>query len=245
MRVREDDPAIAASDVRLEGAGFGESIRGYAARPREARADTPGIVVVHHLWGVDTQIRDVVRRFAKEGFIAIAPALYSRFDAPSGDGATDNTPFLPIAQQMADQRAYAGDITAAREWLRAQSPNGKVGILGFCLGGTLVFEQLIDSHDFDAAVVFYGDPNAGAGARITTPVLGIFGELDTIIAIQDAQTLFAEIPAPHDLRIYANAGHAFFDDTRARYVPDAADDAWQRTLAWFEERLKSRRFAAP
>ncbi|HZT12512.1 MAG TPA: dienelactone hydrolase family protein, partial [Candidatus Baltobacteraceae bacterium] len=74
MRVREDDPAIAASDVRLEGAGFGDSIRAYAARPREARADTPSIVVVHHLWGVDTQIRDVVRRFAKEGFIAIAPA---------------------------------------------------------------------------------------------------------------------------------------------------------------------------
>lgn len=232
--IPEDESSISISQPQLR---LGP-VEAYAASPLTTDVNTPGIVVVHHLWGVDSQIRDVVRRFAKAGYIGIAPALYSRFDAPSGDGATDNTPFVPIAEQMVDQRHYTEDIAAAHNWIRSQAPDGKIGILGFCLGGTLALAQVVASDKYAAAVMFYGDVQAGMGARFTTPLLGNFGAQDPIIKEQDVTAMFAQLSAPHDVKIYQEAGHAFFDDTRRRYVSGAAEDAWRRTLAWFAKHLQ-------
>ena len=130
--VAENDPAISVEHVELK---HGDAvIPAYAAWPISAGPGTPSVVVVMHVWGVDTSIRDVVRRLAKAGFAAIAPNLYARFGAPSGDGATDVSVFRPYAKRL-DRNEYSGDIRAAALWLSAKFSGTKIGITGFCMGG--------------------------------------------------------------------------------------------------------------
>src|SRR5579859_6131240 len=96
--VPEDDPALIVERPRLDRPDG--AIDAYAARPCDAGPSTPGVVVVQHVWGVDAQIRDVVRRFAKAGYVTIAPDLYGRLKPPNGDAATDFTLFSPLAQKL-------------------------------------------------------------------------------------------------------------------------------------------------
>jgi carboxymethylenebutenolidase len=247
--VAEDDPTIVVSRPRLTPKA-GSPIGSYAATPRAVTARTPGVVVIQHVWGVDAQIRDVVRRYAKMGFIAIAPALYDRLNAPSGDGAGDFTTFLPFMQQMNTQGFVTTDVLAAHDWIPTQARDASLGITGFCMGGSIVLQQIIDSKAFVAASMFYGNVRPGSDpkqpakpsdfdftSRITTALLGSFGARDTSIKPDDVRTMFSRLTAPHAVRIYDEAGHGFFDDTRDSYVPSAAADAWARTLAWFRQYL--------
>jgi carboxymethylenebutenolidase len=233
--VTENDPAIIAERVELDNAGA--AIPSYAAWPAAAGAATPSVVVIMHLWGVDAQIRDVVRRFAKAGFAAIAPDLYARFGAPSGDDVTDSAIFRPYAQRL-DRKQWLSDVRAAVEWLDAKFPTMKTGITGFCMGGRLVLIALTEEAKlFGAAAPFYGsvadiDPKA-----IGTPICGSYGARDTGIPAESVHAFAAALTVPHDFRIYDDAGHAFFDDQRPSYVASAAADAWTRTLAWFTQYL--------
>ncbi len=248
--VAEDDPAIVVSRPRLTPTGGG-AIGAYAAVPRSLTPRTPGVVVTQAIWGVDAQLRDVVRRYAKAGFIAIAPQLYDRLGAPSGDGMGDFSVFGPLAQQMTAQGFVTTDLLAGHDWVRAQASEAKVGITGFCMGGGIALQQVIGANGYAAASIFYGSVRPGASSgdpttaatfdytsRITTPVMGSYGGRDTSIKPEDVEAAFARLTAPHDVKIYPEAGHAFFDDTRASYVPSAAADAWARTLAWFHTYLR-------
>jgi carboxymethylenebutenolidase len=191
-----------------------------------------------------------VRRYARSGFVAIAPQLYDRLGAPSGDGSSDISAFAPIAQKMSAQNFIVTDLLAGHDWIRTLARDGSIGITGFCMGGGIALQQIIDSKAYAAASIFYGsvrpgtkssDPTTAATfdytSRITTPLMGSYGARDTSIKPADVQAMFARLTVPHDLRIYDEAGHAFFDDTRASYVPTAAADAWARTLAWFHKYL--------
>jgi carboxymethylenebutenolidase len=247
--VAEDDPAIAVSRPRLTPKA-GSPIGSYAAAPRTLTRLTPGVVVIQHIWGVDAQIRDTVRRYAKAGFVAIAPNLFDRVNAPSGDGATDYAPFVAFATKMTTDGFIQSDIIAAHDWLHTQAPDASLGITGFCMGAGIVLQAIIDSKAFAAASMFYGNVRPGTKptdptvastfdftSRITTPLLGSFGARDTGIKPADVQAMFARLASPHAVKIYDEAGHAFFDDTRESYVPSAAADAWARTLAWFHQYL--------
>ena len=248
--VPEDDPTIAVSRPRLTPIAGGP-IGAYAAAPRTFTRTTPGIVVVQQIWGVDAQLRDVVRRLAKAGFVAIAPALFDRLNPPSGDGATDYTPFATIATQVNAQGFVPTDIIAAHDWLHLQVPDASLGIIGFCMGGAIALQSIVDSKAFAAASMLYGNVRPGSDpkqpakpadfdftSRITTPLLGSFGARDTSIDPNDVRAMFSRLGAPHAVQIYAEAGHAFFDDQRPLYVPSAAVDAWARTLAWFNQYLR-------
>jgi carboxymethylenebutenolidase len=231
--VNEDDPAIAIERVSL--ARPDTAVAAYAAWPVKATPATPSVVVIMHVWGVDTSIRDVVRRYAKAGFAAIAPNLYARFDAPSGDGATDFTTFRPYAQRL-DRAQYAGDIRAAALWLAAKFPGTKTGVTGFCMGGRIALNAAVDDRDrFAAAAPFYGPLSEVDPKALRIPVCGSYGARDKSIPAQSVRDFFAALTVPNDLRIYDAAGHAFFDDQRASYVATAAADAWQRTIGWFEK----------
>jgi len=245
--VAPDDPEITAEHVRL--ARPDAVVDAYAAWPSALAATTPGIVLVHHIWGVDTTLRDDVRRYAKAGYICIAPNLFARSNPPSGDGADDIALFRPAAAALRDD-VVAGDIAAARAWVAAKAAQAKIGITGFCMGGGIALKQLIGSDAFAAASIFYGDVRPGTPRdapttpqtfayveRITTPVRGNYGGRDTGIAPADVRTMFGLLRAPHELDIYPEAGHAFFDDTRPSYVATAAADAWAKTLAWFRRYL--------
>jgi len=233
--VPENDPAISVDRVGLQSSGT--AISAYAAWPAAAAPGTPSVVVIMHVWGVDATIRDVVRRLAKEGFAAIAPDLYSRFDAPSGDGQTDFTIFRPYAQRL-DRAQERSDVAAAVSWLKGKFAGTKVGIVGFCMGGRIVLNEVVgDGTLLAAAAPFYGavadvDPKA-----VLVPVCGSYGALDKGIPADSVRAFAAALTVPNDFRIYDGAGHAFFDDTRPSYEATAAADAWARTLAFFKKYL--------
>jgi carboxymethylenebutenolidase len=235
--VAEDDPAIVVEHVKL--ALPDAVVPAYAAWPASAGAGTPSVVVIMHIWGVDTSIRDVVRRYAKAGFAAIAPDLYARYGAPSGDGATDASIFRPYAKDL-DRHVYAGDIRAAALWLSAKFPGTKIGLTGFCMGGHIAWNAAIDDAKLFAVVApFYGAVAGVDPQAIAIPVCGSFGGRDTGIPPADVRTFAAALAVPNDVRIYDEAGHAFFDDQRASYVASAAADAWKRTLECFNKYLRT------
>ncbi len=237
LRVSQDDPAIHVENVDL--ARPDVALPAYAALPRDAAASTPGIVVVMHLWGVDESIREVVRGFAKSGFAAIAPNLYARSHAPSGDGAEDYTKFRPFAQQLQPAQVD-GDLRAAALWLKARTSERKVGITGFCMGGAIALRQAIDNSDvFSADAVWYGKVEGIDPAKIRMPLLGSYGERDTSISADSVRAFEKALPGDRDVVIYPGAGHAFFDHTRPSYEAQAANDAWRRTIAFFTKYLAS------
>jgi carboxymethylenebutenolidase len=233
--VPENDPAITVDRPQLRRPDG--VVNAYAAFPKTVRANTPGIVLVMAIWGVDDQLRDTVRRFAKAGFMCIAPDLYSRMNAPSGDGATDVATFKPFAAQL-QRKQYDGDLRAGSLNLLAKAPNCKLGVAGFCMGGHLTLIQALDNSDvFDAVAPFYGAIKDIDPTEIHIPVCGSYGEKDTSIPAEDVRTWRAALRVPNDIRVYPSAGHAFFDDTRSSYVASAADDAWKRVLAFFKDQL--------
>jgi carboxymethylenebutenolidase len=252
--VAEDDSAIDARHRQIQGAG--RSIDAYYAAPRNAGTKTPAIVIVHAIWGLDAQLRDVTRRYAKEGYIAIAPDLYTGLGAPSGDGTSDFAPFRAVAQKLSDDIVDA-DLAAAAGMLRERSTGRhKVGVTGFCMGGAIALRQTVNNAaTFAAASVFYGAVRYGTtgstngtitpialdyASQIGMPLMGSYGGRDTSIPPDDVRALDAKLTAlgkEHDIHIYDEAGHAFFDDTRSSYVPSAAADAWIRTLGWFKAHL--------
>lgn len=231
--VPENDPAISTERVTLS--VDGANVDAYAALPKPSDERTPSVVVVMHIWGVDTSIRDVVRRFAKAGHAAIAPDLYSRLGAPSGDGSSDVGTFRPYARQL-DAKAYVADLRAGADWLAARSASTRTGIMGFCMGGHIALETAAaTSNRFAAVCPFYGAPKGVDPTAIVIPVCGSYGARDTSIPADDVLAFAAALTVPHDIRIYDDAGHAFFDDQRSSYVASAAADAWTRTIAFLEK----------
>ena len=251
--VAEDDPALHIMRPSLDRPGG--AIDAYAAGPAAASEPVPGVVVVQHIWGVDAQIRDVVRRFAKADFVAIAPNLYARQHAPSGDGSSDYKQFSPFSQALVDDQVD-GDLRAGAAWIRSRSAgNGAsrstpVGVIGFCMGGSIALRNAVDSPQFNAASVFYGkirqststdgaatEMSLAYADEIKMPLCGSWGARDTSIPSADVAALRTRLTVPNDLKVYDEAGHAFFDDTRPAYVATAAADAWARTLRWFGKYL--------
>jgi carboxymethylenebutenolidase len=234
--VAENDPGIVAEHVSLERTGI--ALPAYAAWPVSAGAGTPSVVVIMHIWGVDTSIRDVVRRYAKAGFAAIAPDLYARFGAPSGDGSDDYTIFLPYAKQL-DREVWLGDVRAAAQWLATKFPGTKSAITGFCMGGKLALTAAVSEGELFAVVApFYGAVAGLDPKTMLVPVCGSYGGRDTGIPAADVRAFAAALTVPNDVKIYDEAGHAFFDDQRKSYVASAATDAWKRTLACFSKYLQ-------
>ena len=216
------------------------SLDGYAARPSDGAKIGGAIVVVGAIWGVDAQLRDTVRRLAKAGYAVIAPDLYAGLDAPSGDGATDIAPFRPLAAKL-DDGVVAKDLAASAAWAlrdgdpgQTRRPALRAGIIGFCMGGGIALKQTTAKPAvFSAASIWYGDVRKVDAADVKVPILGNFGGRDTSIPADAVREFARKLDVPCDVKIYNEAGHAFFDDTRASYVPTAATAAWDRTLAWF------------
>ncbi len=235
--VPEDDPSISVEHVRLDSAGG--AIPAYAAFPRDATAATPGIVVSMHIWGVDTSIRDFIRRLAKAGFAAIGPDLYGRLGAPSGDSATDFSVFRPFAQKL-DRPQVASDLRSGAQWLKSRQARARLAVTGFCMGGVIALRQTIDNPDiFSVASAWYGNQAGIDPAAVTMPVLGSYGGRDTSIPADSVRAFQKGLHVPSDIVIYDDAGHAFFDDQRSSYVADAAEDSWRRALPFFAKYLKT------
>ncbi len=210
---------------------------GYLAQPDNGKPH-PGIVLIQEWWGLVPHIKDVAERFAREGYVALAPDLYHGKEAKEPDEARK------LAMQLDHARAV-DEIKAAAAYLNSTSDVSpkKVGVVGWCMGGGLALSTAARFGDLGAVVTFYGRPlDESDTAKLLVPVLGLYGEQDQSIrpeAVRDFGEELEKHHIPHEIHIYAGAGHAFFNDTRPEaYRPDAALDAWTRTLDWFSKYLR-------
>lgn len=233
--------AVGAAEISGADVDFSQGetkLGGYLASPKGA-GPFPAILVIHENRGLNEHTRDVARRFAREGFVALAADALARV----GGTASMKTPDDARAAigTISPEQALA-DLEAALAYLDTL-PNvkkGHLGSVGFCWGGARSFALAAHSDRLRAAVVFYGSPPPIAElANVRVPVLGLYGETDTRITSTVPETAAAMKAAgkSYDFKIYPGAGHAFFNDTGERYNLEAAADAWGKTLAFFRERL--------
>ena len=198
----------------------------FLARP--ASAVTAGVVVIHEGGGISPQLLRVCQRLADEGYATVAPDLFFRV---GGTGASD---FATLIGSL-DRTATAADLSESAAHLRALGAT-KVGITGFCMGGSYAYLAAVSGVDVDAAAPFYGGGIAQHLGDPYVPLLCFFGGNDEWIPRADIAVV--EQAHPGQVVVYEHAGHGFFRDGSDRYDEAAASDAWQRVLAFFAEHLK-------
>ncbi|HEX8353881.1 MAG TPA: dienelactone hydrolase family protein [Pyrinomonadaceae bacterium] len=220
----------------IEFASNGGTARGYLSTPESGRG--PGVVVIQEWWGLVPHIREVADRFAREGFVALAPDLYRGDVARSPDEAGKMMMALNIAQTEKDLRG-------AVEYLLAHeaTAGGTVGTVGFCMGGVLSLYAASKNERVGACVVFYGiHPKVEPDFEtLRAPVLGLYAEKDDFVppaAVRALEEKMREHGKSIETHIYPGTDHAFFNDTRPEvFDPSAAADAWWRTLEFFRQHL--------
>lgn len=233
--VAEDDPRLAAEPVTIREGD--RPLRGYYVRPAQTGDRLPGIVVVHENRGLNPHTQDVARRFATDGFQALAVDFLS----PVGGTPTDEDRARELIGQL-DPEQVVTDASAALAWLKARpESNGKAGIVGFCWGGGVVGRTAAADSGLDAGVVYYGSPPPAEDvAGIQAPLLLHYAGEDQRINAQVPafETALQEAGKTYTKHVYEGAQHAFNNDTsQARYNPDAAKLAWERTLTFFRQEL--------
>ena len=216
------------------------ALNAFVAEPADADS-SPAAIVVQEWWGLNEHIRDVARRLAREGYFAIAPDLYSR---QGHKVATDpNT----AAQLMGGLKKEDGiaDLQTTVQWLRAQAEtrSSRIGITGFCMGGSYAMLLPCESKEIAAAAPFYGEiPQDEKLKQLGCPIFYAYGENDGWIQRADVDRLGAALKKfdkQGEVKIYNGCSHGFFNDTRADvYRPEEAKDAWDRMLKLFAANLK-------
>lgn len=233
--VAEDDQRVSAEEIAYPG-GSGE-LKGYLVKPTGATAGLPAVIVVHENRGLNPHIRDVARRLALEGFLALAPDFLS----PLGGTPTDEDKAREMFGQLAAGQATADGVATVSFLAGHQAGNGKVGAVGFCWGGGTVNDMAVASPDLDAAVAYYGrQPKAEDVASIHAAVLLHYAGLDDRInaGIDAYRAALEAAGKTFEIHVYEGVNHAFNNDTSAaRYDKAAADLAWERTVEFFREKL--------
>lgn len=223
-------------EIRFESDAGGDSTPGYLALPASGRG--PGVVVLQEWWGLVDHIRDVCDRFAREGFVALAPDLFR------GDRTADPDEAGRLMMGLEIPRA-AGDMRGAvSHLLNHDAVDGaRVGAVGFCMGGQLALYAATLDPRVGAVVDFYGvHPRVTLDlSRLEAPVLGIFAEKDGFSTPDVARKLegdLREAGKRADFRIFQEVGHGFFNDTRPdAYDAGAAADAWRDTVSFLRAEL--------
>lgn len=236
----------------------GDTIKGYLARPTFAGESSlhPGIIVIHEAFGLVEHIRDLARRFANLGYIALAPDLYTRSGSPNPD---DMNSVFPVMFGLPDSQAVH-DLEAAAEHVRSfRNASGKVGAIGFCSGGRQTLLFACSSARVNAAIDCWGGfihratPDAETTPSRPTPILkmidrlhcplfAVFGEEDqnpTVAQSDELRTLAQRAGKDVTIKVYKDAGHAFLADYRPSYREGPAAELWRDATAFVDKHLKS------
>ena len=211
----------------------GGTVDAYVAEPASPGPHR-GVVVVQEWWGLEEHIKDVARRFAAEGFVAVAPDHYH------GKIAEEPNEAMKLRMELDEETAIA-ELRGAVAYLKSRGDVRGVDIVGFCMGGWLSFLAATRLPDLSAAVVFYGRAPAEAElAKVTCPVLGLYAEDDPNITphVPAVSAAMAAAGKQFTYHIYPGTKHAFFNDTRPQvYHVEAAQDAWKWTLRFFRQNV--------
>jgi carboxymethylenebutenolidase len=240
-QVDASDPGLISSDVKFASTD-GTSVGGYLTRPK-GDGPLPAIVVIHENQGLTDHIRDVARRLAKAGYVALAPDLLSR---QGGTKSFADGPAAIAGIGKLNEENITSDLTGAINYLKGQSfvRANKIGVTGFCWGGGNTLLIATRNKDLAAAVVYYGrnPKNLDDLQNITAVVLGNYGEKDEPITSQvpKLEEAMKKYGKSFEYKIYPGAPHAFNNDTNPqRYQAEAAKEAWSRTLEFFKKNLQS------
>ncbi len=250
-QIKTDTIGLTAGEIKIPVAG-GE-IPAYRAMPDAKNKKFPVVLVVQEIFGVHEHIQDLCRRFAKLGYMAIAPSLYARQGdvlqmKDNGEIISKVVSKVPDAQVMADL-----DATVAYAKKSGAGNTKKLAITGFCWGGRIVWLYAAHNKNVDAGAAWYGKLVESANAPknplqptmpidvaedLRVPVIGFYGGLDTGIPQDTVQRMREELKkgkSKSEIIVYPNAKHGFNADYRPSYNPEAATDAWAKMLDWFRK----------
>lgn len=236
-QVESQKKEISSETVEYPGED-GTMLGGYLSSPK-GDGRFPAVLVIHENRGLNDHTRDVARRFAVEGFVALAPDILAR---KGGTGSMESPDKAREMLSTISAEDALTDLKTGLEYLNRHPKvlNGQLGSVGFCWGGARSFLLAIESDLLRAAVVFYGSaPSLDKLPEVKCPVLGIYGETDERITshVPDVAKAMEEAGKKFDYKIYEGAGHAFFNDTGTRYDAVAAKDAWKRSMEFLHTNL--------
>lgn len=243
-QVKTDMEGLTAGEVKI-----GE-MPAYRAMPDKKGKKFPVVLVVHEIFGVHEHIQDLCRRFAKSGYLAIAPYLYAR----QGDVTkVEREKIMEIVGKVPDSQVMS-DLDVCVDWAKKNGGNTKkLSITGFCWGGRITWLYAAHNKKVDAGAAWYGrlvrNPNQTANdlqpkmpidvaKDLKVPVLGLYGGLDTGIPLDTVQRMQDELKkgkSKSEIIVYPNAKHGFNADYRDSYNKESADEAWGKMLEWFKK----------
>ena len=211
-----------------------ESLNGYLARP-VADSNFPAVVMIHEWWGLNDNIKTMADKLASHGYVVLAVDLYGRTAATSEEARQLVSSF--------DPKQGIQNMNAAVSYLDENYSPQKIGSIGWCFGGGQSLNLALNNDKLDATVIYYGSltTDAESLSSISWPVLGIFAELDKSIPVDkvnEFDSALTELGIPHEIHIYPGVDHAFANPSGERYAPDAAQDAWLKTLEFLRSSLK-------
>tara|TARA_R110002073_G_scaffold4213_4_gene28047 strand:- start:3128 stop:4018 length:891 start_codon:yes stop_codon:yes gene_type:complete len=236
LQIQNDDPRLKSEYVEYDSPNGAGKMRGLLTRLKDQTTKLPGVIVVHENRGLNPHIEDVARRTALEGFVAFAPdALFPLGGYP---GTDDEGRTL---QQKRDRNEMLEDFISAHGFLEAHNEcTGNVGVVGFCFGGSISNNMAVHVPSLKAAVPFYGGQAATEDVpKIKAPLLIHYGELDKRVNAgwPAYEAALKANNKEYTMHMYPNVNHGFHNDTTPRYDKEAATLAWNRTIAFFKEKL--------
>ena len=214
-----------------------DTVSAFLAKPAGS-GPFPAVVVIHEWWGLNDQVKRMAEKLAGQGYVALAVDLYRGRVAANPDEAHELSRGLPEDRAVRDLRAAVAYLESRKD-VRAD----RIGSIGWCMGGGYSLSLAVNEPRLAACVINYGrlltDP-ATLG-KITSPVIGFFGEEDRGIPVAGAREFEKQMKAlgkSAEIHTYSGAGHGFMNEDRPSYRPEAAKDAWKKTLAFFAAHLK-------
>jgi len=224
--------------VEFSGGNEKRKTRGFLARP-EAAGKSPGVIVIHEIWGLVDHIKDISKRLGSEGYVTLGVDLFE------GETASDLEVARGFREKFTEEKILK-DLNGAFDYLQTLPfvNSNRIGSIGFCMGGGLSLLFACRNKDLAAAAVFYGrNPSPIDQVKnINCPGLGNYAGADMAMTESDINLLketLTKYGKVFDVKVYPGAPHAFFNDTRASYRPEAAKDAWKRTLEFYARYLKA------
>jgi carboxymethylenebutenolidase len=248
--IKTSDAGLQAGMINFP-ASDGVSMPAYRARPAQSNTLPPVVLVIQEIFGVHEHIRDICRRLAHAGYCAIAPELYQRQGDASKYTLEQITQLFAEIVSKVPQAQVLDDLDALVAYVRntGEADTGKLGITGFCWGGTITWLFSARNAAVKAGVAWYGRLNADAtalqpkrpvdiAAELKAPVLGLYGGKDQGIPLTDVELMRNALKAADntngaEIVVYPDSGHAFLADYRPGYNEADAKDGWTRMLAWF------------
>ena len=225
---------MTTKEVRF--AARGDTLQAYYAVPEEFAGPLPGVVVIHEIMGMNDNIKDIAKRFAAEGYAALAVDLFS-----GRNRAVCMARFMSGMLTNSLQHGGIQDLKAALDYLvtRPEVDERRVGAIGFCMGGSFAVAWACTDDRLQAVAPFYGmNPRPVEAVRRSCPVVGSYPEKDfTAKAGKNLDEILDSAAIPHDIKVYTGAKHSFMNDRGGSYDPVAAADALSRTLTFFGEQF--------